>query len=156
MEIKVTRTLEGKNTLRGDVHIDGDYYGYSLEDTFRGGMKVPGQTSINPGRYEVKPREEGGMHKRYCAKYDWHRGMLWLQDVDNYEWIYIHNGVNHEHTKGCILVGLGSVFDHNTGDFTLVSSLDLYKMIALLCYECWDNGEKVYITVDNRLTNEST
>ena len=40
--------------------------------------------------------------KRYGA--DFHKGMLELQDVPNFEYILIHTGNTDEHTSGCILV----------------------------------------------------
>lgn len=80
---------------------------YTLEDEHRE-VKVPGETRIPAGRYEIKLRTEGGMHEQYKTIYPWHRGMLHLQDVPNFTWIYIHPGNVDDHTAGCILVGDGS------------------------------------------------
>ena len=148
MEIKLKRTVLEDSTTLGEVYINDVFYAFSLEDAYRDGFKIPGQTCIPYGRYEIKPRNVGGMTKRYAAKFPWHKGMLWLQDVQNFKWVYIHIGNTIAHTDGCILVGEGVKHDHVTGDFTLISSTNAYKHIALLCYECFDAGEPVHITIE--------
>ena len=76
-----------------------------LEDEYRDG-KVMGETCIPEGTYDVKPRTEGGFHNRYTAKYgDFHKGMLHVQDVPNFEFILIHTGNTDEHTAGRLLLG---------------------------------------------------
>jgi hypothetical protein len=46
------------------------------------------------------------MTKRYDKRFgEMHKGMLWLQDVPNFKWVYLHPGNKKEHTEGCILVG---------------------------------------------------
>ena len=69
--------------------------------------KIAGKTRIPAGRYEIKLRREGGMNARYAAKHLQHDGMLWLQDVPGFEWIYIHIGSTALDTSGCLLVGEG-------------------------------------------------
>ena len=148
MEIVVNRIRNGGESCYGEIFVNGAFYGFTLEDVYRGGLKIPGKTGIPPGRYQIKPRTEGELHKKYCASFSWHRSMLWLQDVKNYTWIYMHPGNRHTHTKGCILVGSGSKYDYADNEFELVESLKVYKMIALLCYEAWDNDEDVFITIN--------
>lgn len=77
---------------------------HTLEDEYRA-RKVPGETSIPAGIYEIRLRTEGGMHQKYARRFPWHVGMLWLQDVPGFEWIYIHIGNDDDDTDGCILVG---------------------------------------------------
>lgn len=79
---------------------------FAVEDQWQA-TKVPKETRIPIGRYEIKLRTEGGMHARYLAKYQWHRGMLWLQDVPGFTFVYIHTGNKESETDGCILVGNG-------------------------------------------------
>lgn len=81
---------------------------YVLEDQFNE-PKIPGETRIPPGRYQIKLRDEGGMTKRYGERFNFHQGMLWLQDVPDFEWVYIHVGNTDDHSEGCLLVGDGQV-----------------------------------------------
>lgn len=78
---------------------------YTLEDEFRI-KKVSGETRIPSGTFELKLRTEGSLTKRYEARFPGvHEGMIWLQDVPNFKWIYIHCGNDDEDTRGCILIG---------------------------------------------------
>lgn len=77
----------------------------TLEDAWRE-EKIYGETAIPAGTYELKLRNEGGMTARYYKRYpDMHRGMIWLQDVPNFTFVYIHVGNYPKDTYGCILVG---------------------------------------------------
>ncbi len=78
---------------------------YTLEDEFRK-IKVSGETRIPAKTYELKLRTEGSLTKRYKARFpDIHQGMIWLQDVPNFKWIYLHCGNDDDDTDGCILIG---------------------------------------------------
>ena len=93
-----------RSTL-GRIHVDQIHL-WTLEDPKRD-HKVWGETRIPAGRYELKLRTEGGMTQRYKHRFpDMHQGMIWLQDVPFFEWVYIHIGNTPEDTEGCILVGM--------------------------------------------------
>ncbi|MEE9393729.1 MAG: DUF5675 family protein [Planctomycetota bacterium] len=78
---------------------------FTCEDEHRA-QKVHGETRIPAGRYQIKLRTEGGRHARYKTAFPLsHVGMLWLQDVPGFEWVYIHIGNDDDDTLGCILVG---------------------------------------------------
>lgn len=105
MYLQVLRLKDdGKSTV-GTLHVNGTFECFTLEDTYNE-IKIPGKTRIPAGKYEIKLRTEGGMTKRYSKRYgDTHKGMLWLQNVENFEWVYIHIGNDADDTEGCILVG---------------------------------------------------
>lgn len=71
-------------------------------------IKEMGATRIPAGRYEIKLRTEGRMAARYAEIFPDHLGMLWLQNVPGFEWIYLHIGNDEDDTLGCILVGTGT------------------------------------------------
>jgi len=78
---------------------------YTLEDESRI-KKVAGETRIPANTYELKLRTEGPLNNRYRVRFnDIHEGMIWLQGVPNFKWIYLHCGNDDDDTDGCILVG---------------------------------------------------
>ena len=88
-----------------DVTFDRKKLCVTLEDGYRE-IKVPGETRIPAGTYVIKLRTVGGFHNRYSLKFpDMHRGMLWLQDVPNFQYILIHIGNYPKDSRGFILVG---------------------------------------------------
>ena len=78
---------------------------YTLEDEHRED-KVAGETRIPAGEYCITLRTEGGFHKRYANRFQTiHKGMLWVRDVPNFEYVLIHCGNTDENTSGCLLLG---------------------------------------------------
>ncbi len=120
---------------------------YVLEDQFNE-PKIPGETRIPPGRYEIEFRDEGGMVKRYKKRFSWHRGMLWLQDVPGFQFIYMHVGNKDDDTDGCLLVGDGqvsNVIDRGMVTTSVAAYRRLYEKIAAEL----DAGEAVWITLED-------
>ena len=121
----------GDSTL-SRLSLDGQPECFVLEDERRE-VKVFGETCIPVGRYEILLRDEGGMHQRYLDRFpELHRGMLWLQDVPNFEWVYFHIGNKERHTNGCLLTGqLPAILPD--GEFEVMRSelayLNLYRKL---------------------------
>jgi hypothetical protein len=104
-----------------------------------------GETRIPAGRYQITLRSVGGFHQRYSDKFpDMHKGMLWVRDVPNFEYILIHIGNTDEHTAGCLLVG-------QTADMKgfIGRSTDAYKDIYPPIAEALVEGEDVWITYED-------
>jgi hypothetical protein len=120
---------------------------YTLEDTHRP-EKVNGETRIPAGRYQIKLRDEGSVVKRYKERYPWHRGMLWLQGVENFEWIYIHQGNTDKHTEGCILVG-DSAHSNNLNNGRLSNSADAYLWVYKRMAAEIEEGDEVFIQIED-------
>lgn len=119
---------------------------YVLEDEARE-VKVPGETCIPAGTYEVTLRTEGGFHQRYAQQYpDIHKGMLWLRNVPNFEYILIHCGNTDDDTAGCLLVGDGSS-QNITEDGQLQASRNAYRRIYPPLANALANGERIALTV---------
>jgi len=133
------------STLHNIVNFRPEFLCYLLEDEYRE-VKVPGETRIPAGRYEIKLRTEGGMHGRYKDKYPWHKGMLWLQDVPNFTWIYIHPGVTDDHSEGCLLTGDGQR-QNKTKAGKNYDTMDAYQRIYELISKAILDGRKVFITI---------
>lgn len=148
MEILVRRVLANEDTTIGVCFIDGVEFCFMLEDEYRED-KVPGETRIPQGRYEIRLRNEGGMTKRYAQKFgSKHKGMLWLQDVPGFEWIYIHIGNTDDHSSGCLLCGFGAEIKP-FGKWRTTNSTDAYLMLSSLVYEAIEDGDQVWITIQD-------
>ncbi len=127
MKMELERFASDRDTTMGAIRIEDRFVCFTLEDEYRT-EKVAAETRIPAGTYTIKLRTEGGMTQRYQSKFPGlHRGMLWLQDVPGFEWIYIHIGNTEEHTEGCILVGRGATAKRD--DMSLQFSTDAYRAL---------------------------
>jgi len=147
MHLKLPRYNSSTNSTGGLLFVDGLFHCFTCEDEHRD-IKIHGETRIPAGTYEIKLRTQGGMTKRYAKKFDFHQGMLWLQDVPGFDWIYIHIGNNEKHTDGCILVGFGANCKNgNTVQHSTLAYTDLYLMVV----EAINSGERVFIEIVNQV-----
>src|SRR5690554_3792078 len=106
MKIKILRYVNHHNkSTMGLLFIDGEFQCYTLENPFRF-AKMDGVSRIDEGTYQLKKREVlSGLTQRYRDRYkffDWH---LELQDVPEFQYVYLHVGNQRTNTDGCILVG---------------------------------------------------
>lgn len=106
MHIYLKRYSFSRDSTGGLLFIDSNFECYTVEDEERQ-IKVPGETAIPRGVYEVLLRDEGGMHADYLARYgpEWHKGMLWIMNIPDFKWVYFHAGNDEGDTEGCPLVG---------------------------------------------------
>ena len=106
MDIDLIRYRDENDYTQGLFFINGFFQCHTLEDEFRS-KKVHSETRVWSGRYKLALRKEGGFHNRYLKKFgeDFHKGMLWVKDVPDFEYILIHQGNTDEHTSGCLIVG---------------------------------------------------
>lgn len=116
---------------------------YTLEDIART-KKVYGETRIPAGSYEIKLRTVGGFHERYSRIFgDWHKGMLWLQDVPEFEFILIHMGNVARETHGCVLVG------ETVQGNEIRRSRDAYRRVYPVIRDALVEGTQVIIEVND-------
>lgn len=150
MYINLLRYSHRTDSTGGMLFIDGVFFCYTCEDQAQLiGIKIPGETRIPNGQYNVLLRNEGGMTQKYANKFpDLHRGMLWLQNVPGFEWVYIHIGNNDDDTLACVLVGEtpGSA---NDKEAAVYSSTNAYKRIYTRVINAMDDGESVVIDVQD-------
>lgn len=93
----------------GALYVDGRFCLFTLEDQPQTAGKVPGETRIPAGVYQLRLKTDGRLHEKYSALYPEHRGMLELVDVPDFTGILIHVGNTDRDTAGCILVGDGAL-----------------------------------------------
>lgn len=128
---------------------------YTLEDEARTEKKW-GETRIPAGTYKLTLRSEGGFHTRYLAKFgaDFHKGMIYVNEVPNFEYILWHIGNDDDDTAGCLLVGKTSQ------DNFIGSSTAAYKEIYPPIKDAILSGEEVsvkYIDYDGTIvSNKAT
>lgn len=128
MKLLLDRFKSNSDTTLGKLYIDDNFECYILEDEFRT-KKVWGETRIPAGTYEIKFRKEGKFHKRYSERFrEFHIGMLHLQDVPNFKYVYIHIGNDDDDTAGCLLTGKYIV--NWTLQGSTIAYEHLYKQVA--------------------------
>lgn len=141
MELLVKRKSESKEWTQGELFIDGKFECFTLEDQ-KQVKKVMHETRIPAGRYRILLRTEGSRHEKYSKKFPrFHKGMLWLQDVKNFQWILIHIGNTDDDSSGCLLVG------RKFAEGKLFESTLAYEAMYKKVITAFDRGEDVFITI---------
>ncbi len=143
MRLHLPRFARSTDASMGALSIDGRFSCFTLEDEARA-VKVQNETRIPAGLYQIRLRIEGGMHEKYRSKFDDHVGMLWLQSVPGFEWVYIHIGNDDDDTSGCILVGDGA-----TSSFELVQSVQAYRRLYRAVSGALITGEAAEILIED-------
>jgi len=150
LELLNKRISSGDEATLGilhDVTAEPEFMCYVLEDQFNE-PKIKGETRIPSGTYQIKFRDEGGMIKRYKKRFPWHRGMLWLQDIPDFQFVYIHVGNKDDDTDGCLLVGDGQV--SNVEERGMVTtSVAAYRRLYERIAAQLELGAEVWITVED-------
>lgn len=136
---------EGETTI-GLLSINDQFYCYTLEDTYHE-EKIAGETRIPAGSYPISfKKEETALTLKYRERYpEWFTFHLQLQNVQGFDSIYIHNGGDHTHTEGCILVS-DSLNVSNEKTF-LSNSRETFKRLYGYLNEQLDNNIPIRITI---------
>ena len=156
MKLKVLRFSSQEDSTSGLLFEDTDlglrFLCYTLEDEYRK-EKVYAETRIPAGKYNLTLREVGGFHSRYKKKFpDIHKGMLWVRDVPNFEYILIHCGNTDNQTAGCLLLGDSQQSNIVSKDGFIGSSNQAYKRVYPIIAKKLDMGDNVtieYIDLDS-------
>ncbi|SFN20833.1 hypothetical protein SAMN05421741_102114 [Paenimyroides ummariense] len=127
MRTKIIRVAEGKQSTLSQLYIDDIFQCYLLEDKIRD-VKIPKQTAIPKGNYTLRLNTWGGMNAEYRQKFPkFHKGMIEINGLPNFSFVYIHIGNTYRQTAGCPLCGFG--FEMVNGDYQVLRSKDAYQMI---------------------------
>lgn len=128
------RYLTSKSTI-GEMYLDGDFECYTLEDAVRQ-VKIPGQTAIPAGTYEVVVTWSNRFKRR----------MPLLLDVPDYQGVRFHAGNTVEDTEGCPLLGDNVDIEH--GVICGGTSRPAFDRFFLKLHDALERG-KVYATFVN-------
>jgi hypothetical protein len=144
--ITVLRYSDDGTTTVGLLYLNGFFYCYTLEDTYRD-VKVAGQTRIPAGKYNLDfNRYETVLTLKYREKFpDWFHYHLHIKNVPGFTGVYIHSGGDHTHTEGCLLVS-DSLSIKNTTKF-LTNSRNTFKRLYIYLKEEIDKGTPVRLIV---------
>lgn len=126
MILTLMRQPSWQSTTLGTLFIDGVRECDTLEDQVRHAAKIPGQTAIPAGRYQVvvvhSPRFGCDMPR--------------LVGVPGFDGILIHSGNSAADTRGCLLVGDRVVNAQTIAD-SRVAYERLADKIAKAQPDCW-------------------
>jgi hypothetical protein len=152
VQLVAERLTSDANSTVGALLVDERFACMTCEDEYRA-EKVVHETRI-PGdgrRYRIVLRTEGGMHEQYLKRFgpEFHKGMLWLQDVPGFEYVYIHIGNDARDTDGCILVGLTALMNPDGGG-SVASSVLAYQRLYPRVRDAILRGDEVWITIVDR------
>ena len=95
MNLLLKREIFSNKSTIGRLWIDGEPKFWTMEDVVRD-VKIPGETAIPYGNYEVIVTFSNRFKKPLPL----------LLDVPNFTGIRIHAGNTSEDTEGCILIGM--------------------------------------------------
>jgi len=144
MKLTVHRFSSGDESTIGSLMINGDFECFTLEDEYRE-EKVKGETRIPAGTYTVKFREsESPMTEKYRARYDFFKYHLHVQNVTNFQFIYIHAGNKDDHTDGCLLLG-DSANNNQIDDGFIGHSRQAFERVYKKVSKALKEGEPVNI-----------
>jgi hypothetical protein len=148
MKLQVLRFSSQKDSTLGILYNITDkkeFLCFTIEDEYRK-EKIKGKTRIPAGTYELILRTEGSFHQKYLKKYgsEFHKGMLWVTNVPNFEYILLHIGNDDSNTEGCLL--LGDMIEQNITRKGYLSASEMaYKRVYPLIAKALLSGEKVTI-----------
>lgn len=129
MILKLKRIKQTDTTTVGLLYVDNVFECFTLED-IHNEPKIYGKTRIPSGEYKLTFRTSGSTHQKYLKKFpDFHKGMLWVRDVPNFEYILIHLGNFSTDSDGCVLVGLYPSIDFKSVINSTVAYTRLYKKV---------------------------
>ncbi|MCX4291121.1 MAG: DUF5675 family protein [Odoribacter sp.] len=134
MKLNLERLFLKPDYTIGKLYVDGTYFCDTLEDRVRDltkEKKVPGQTAIPAGVYEVivniSPR--------------FRRKLPRLLDVPGFNGILIHRGNTPEDTAGCILVG------ENREQGKVINSTRYELQLTGMLERAQGKGEKITVEI---------
>lgn len=144
----ILRRLETcpKGTI-GALYLDDDFVCFTLEDPIRVGEKIPGNTAIPSGSYQLAKRKHGRFYEIYKTRWS-HQFSIEIMNVHNFTDVLIHTGNDHGDTSGCVLVGFScDAMNVRVSDswraykylYKLIGSLE--EMPKILIGETWRGNE---------------
>jgi len=144
LNILVDRIVSNHDVTISRVYINDLFFCHGLEDEYRV-RKIPGETRIPAGCYDLGVRAEGGFHQRYQTLFpNEHRGMIEIQNVRDFRWVLIHVGNYARDTAGCLLLGRA---DYDA--WAVWQSKATYRRFYREVFEAVEANEATILFLDN-------
>tara|TARA_R110002111_G_scaffold228483_4_gene289897 strand:- start:675 stop:1130 length:456 start_codon:yes stop_codon:yes gene_type:complete len=147
MDIDIIRYNSKEGFTDGLFFINGEFQVHTLEPEYRE-VKIYGKKRIPNGKYKLGFRTEGGFHQKYLKKFgaEFHKGMIEIKDVPDFEFVLIHIGNKRKDTLACLLTGMSN----NANDIGFIGgSTEAYKKIYPEISKALFSGEEVWISYKN-------
>ena len=147
MDIDIIRYNSKEGFTDGLFFINGEFQVHTLEPEYRE-VKIYGKKRIPNGKYKLGFRNEGGFHQKYLKKFgaEFHKGMIEIKDVPDFEFVLIHIGNKRKDTLACLLTGMSN----NANDIGFIGgSTEAYKKIYPEISKALFSGEEVWISYKN-------
>lgn len=145
-EITVTRMTATSTRTISRLDIDGNPFCFILEDAIRE-TKIPSETCIPAGRYQVIRRYHGRFYETYKSKFG-HNHVFEIVGIPNYSDVLIHIGNDIADTRGCLLTGQDiSFLEIGKPKMTIARSTAAYKALYDEITRQFDSGKEVFITI---------
>ena len=150
--LKIERRWKKEGYTIGRLYVDGELWCNTLEDKDRGlhsgmavdaikKMKVPGQTAIPRGQYEITLMATVTFKDRAWAKK--YGGLVpVLHKVKGFDGILIHPGNTPADTRGCILPGQNTVVGQVTN-----STHNYYRLMDEVFIPAYRTGDIVTVEI---------
>lgn len=137
MIITTLRTYK-KDHTDGIVYVNGDQFGYSLEDAGRpSGVKIAEETAIPEGAYKVLITHSPAFKRQMIVVFNIENDHSIERKGVKFTGIRVHGGNNIEHTAGCLMVA-----QHTDNKGKIWGSLE--AELTSLVQDALDAGQEVY------------
>ena len=118
---------------------------FTTEDQYQEN-KIMHETRIPADTYAILKRKElSGMTRKYRETRDWFDWHLELQNVPDFKYVYLHNGVDSDSSSGCIIIGDGLLDKYP--EFQVWNSKKCFERVWKEISEYLELGYEVTITI---------
>ncbi|MDR2273515.1 MAG: DUF5675 family protein [Sphingobacterium sp.] len=139
--VNVKRIAKGENSTLSEIYVNGEFFCYGLEDSVRD-YKIKGSTAIPAGSYKLGLNTYGAMNARYNRLFPGlHKGMIEIQGIPDFSYVYIHIGNNFGDTAGCLLVGYTMKLIRRISEYEIYQSKKAYKALYKRLLSLMAQGE---------------
>jgi len=145
-ELTVTKMTATSTRTVSRLDIDGNPFCFILEDAIRE-TKVPSETCIPAGRYQVVRRYHGRFYTEYRKRFN-HKCVFEIVGIPNYSDVLFHIGNDIKDTRGCLLTGQDvSFLKMSSPKIVLARSTAAYKGFYVEMDKLFNSGKDVFVTV---------